>query len=272
MRSSMRRRARSQTGTAGPWLQRPLFPRARRSTLHGHDQDRTDHRRQPRHRPQHRPAPRRRRHRHLPLARRRGATPSSPKLEALGRKAAALQLDVADTSGFPAFAGELRRPSEAGAATASTSSSTTPARTARRRSPSSPRRTSTTSWTSTSRASSSSPRRSSRCSPTAARSSTSRPASRSTSAPTAPSTRPSRAPSRSSPATSRSSSASAASPSTPSLPGAVATDFSGGVLRATPALQEADRGRHGTGPDRRGRRHRPGDRGPARRWPPLDQR
>ena len=50
------------------------------------------------------------------------------ELEALGRKAVALQLDTGDTSAFEAFAGALaaalRRP---GAATPSTTSSTTPA-------------------------------------------------------------------------------------------------------------------------------------------------
>ena len=85
----------------------------------------------------------------------------------------------------------------------------------------------------------------------------------------ASSTARSRAPSRCSPATWPRNSGRAASPSTRSRPGAVATDFSGGLLRDNAAVREhiavADRAR----PPRRRRRHRRRDRRPARRRQPL---
>ena len=149
--------------------------RSMRMTLLPH---RPDHRRQPRHRAQHRAAPRPRRRRrdpHLPHQRRRGRRRRRRDRRARphGRRAAArrrrrLRLRRVHRRGR---ATRCERP---GAATRSTSSSTTAACRSAARSPTSPKRTSTRLVNVHFKGVFFLTQRSRRCSPTAARSSTSR--------------------------------------------------------------------------------------------------
>lgn len=65
------------------------------------------------------------------------------EIEALGRKAVALQLDTGTTAGFPDFVERLRAVLDSTNGRASITSSTTPAMTTRRLSPKPPKRSST---------------------------------------------------------------------------------------------------------------------------------